>query len=68
MEVKTNKTYKREVSVILMSIVVSLAVGGVWYPGALAAVELLVAPIFLFSMGAFGLDAYSKQIGSRDVD
>ncbi len=57
-----NKTYKREVAYVLFGFLATMAVAGIFLPGAFATAEYLVTPIFLFAGGAFGMDAYARQI------
>lgn len=51
------KTYKREVSMIMLAFLASLFL---W--GDQEAARFLTMPIFMFAGAAFGLDAYAKQI------
>jgi len=56
-EPKKTKTYKRELSVILLA-------GLCWvvYQGDIEMVKVLVWPTFTFAAAAFGLDSYAKQV------
>jgi len=51
------KTWKREVAVILLGFL-----GYISLFGDIEVLRILVTPIFLFASGAFGLDAFAKQI------
>ncbi|UWR38489.1 hypothetical protein [Sulfitobacter sp. W074] len=61
------KTYKREVSMVLLCFVCGLAVAAVVGPSvpAMEALRILVAPVFLFAAGAFGLDEMSKNMRQK---
>ena len=63
----TNKSYKREVAVLLL-----VGLGWVVFTGNITMVEVLVWPVFAFATAAFGLDSYAKQIkdntGSYSTD
>lgn len=59
---EVNKTYKREVAYSMLGFLATMSVAGVVIPGALDVAETLVTPIFLFAGGAFGMDAYARQI------
>lgn len=52
-----DKTWKREVAVILL-----VFIGYISLFGDIEVLRILVTPIFLFAGGAFGLDAFAKQI------
>lgn len=54
-----SKTWKREVAVALF-----LALGVLVYNDKTEMVELLVWPVTVFAVGAFGLDATAKQLQS----
>ncbi len=56
------KTYKREVASVMLAFLGMMYVWGVYTPAALQVAELITTPIFLFVAGAFGMDAYSKQV------
>jgi len=56
------KTYKREVSMALLAYVMALGVASVWSAGAFEVLKLFIPPVFLFAAGAFGMDAYAKQV------
>lgn len=58
------KTFKREVAVALLSFCASVALWHVCTGSepAFRVLEVFVAPSFLFSAGAFGLDAAAKQL------
>lgn len=59
-----NKTYKREVAVIMIAFLADLFYRAVSSgdPIALEAAKFLTTPIFTFAGLAFGFDAYSKQV------
>ena len=50
------KTYKREVAVLMLLAIFTMA-----FMGMLEALAILTAPVFLFAMGVFGLDWASRQ-------
>jgi uncharacterized membrane protein YiaA len=56
------KTYKRELSSVLLVVYIGLLVAGVWSPEAFTASEAIKLEVFAFAALAFGMDAYSKQI------
>lgn len=56
------KTYKRETAGGLLVFLMGLFVWGVWEPMAFEAAQFLTLPVFTFAGGAFGMDAYAKQI------
>ncbi len=56
------KTYKREVASIMLAFLAIMYVWGVYNPSSLQVAEYLTTPVFLFVAGAFGMDAYSKQV------
>lgn len=55
------KTYKREVAVALLVVLLGLFGWGVFDPEAMQAAEFLTLPIFTFAGGAFALDATLKK-------
>ena len=56
------KSFSREVGLVLLAVLLVFCVAHVLGAvGALEIVKLLVAPIFAFAMGAFGLDKFLKQ-------
>lgn len=61
------KTYKRELSTALLAFVCWLAIAAVWGPSepAMEALRIMIAPVFLFAAGAFGLDEMSKNMRSK---
>jgi hypothetical protein len=65
---KPQKTWKREVSAVMLLVLLGLTCLWVFFENSLAgeAVEVLATPIFLFAAGAFGLDSVSKQINIRN--
>tara|TARA_R110000744_G_C19333344_1_gene558796 strand:- start:480 stop:659 length:180 start_codon:yes stop_codon:yes gene_type:complete len=56
------KTYKRELSLVMLGLLGVLFVLGMSSVEAMQAAEFLTTPIFLFATGAFGIDAYAKQV------
>lgn len=58
---KPEKTYKREVAVVMLLYYFVMLTLGVWYPEAGAAAEAVKIPAFTFAAGAFAIDAGSKQ-------
>lgn len=58
----THKTFKREVAVSMLLVVLGLSIYGSIEPQALESAKVLVWPVFAFASGAFGLDAVVKQI------
>lgn len=61
----TPKTYKREVAGLMLLFLAGLTVWGVWEPEAKEASRFYAIFIFTFSAGAWGLDAWAKQLGGR---
>ncbi len=59
------KTYKREVAVMLLSFWIYLCIRAAGDPVVLETAKLATAPIFIFALGAFGLDAAAKQFGGK---
>lgn len=59
---KTRKTYKREFAAILMAFWAGMTVWGVYDVRAEAAASAMFFPLLAFNFGAFGLDAYAKQL------
>lgn len=60
----TQKTYKRELAVVMLVALFGLFGWGVFDPEAKQVAEFLTLPIFTFAGGAFALDSTLKQ-GSR---
>lgn len=58
----TNKTYKREVAMVMLAALFALYVAGMWIPEATTAAEALKHEVFIFAGGAFAMDAYAKQV------
>lgn len=58
-----SKTYKREVSVVMLLFLAGLSLAGIIWPDSQSwqAAEFFTFPIFTFAGGAFGLDAYFKR-------
>ena len=56
----TDRTYKREVAVLLL-----VGVAYVVFTGNIPMVEVIVWPAFTFAMAAFGLDSYAKQVKDK---
>tara|TARA_R110000796_G_scaffold41118_3_gene101494 strand:+ start:1210 stop:1410 length:201 start_codon:yes stop_codon:yes gene_type:complete len=59
----TPKTYKRETAALLLLFWCGMTTWGVWQENAREAAEFMATFVFLFAAGAFGLDAWSKQLG-----
>lgn len=59
---KPEKTYKREVAGLLLTMYLGLLITGVWIPEAAAASESLKYEVFIFASGAFALDCFAKQV------
>lgn len=59
------KTYKRETAGVMLLFLAALTIWGIWEPEAKDASRFYAIFIFTFAAGAFGLDAWSKQIGPR---
>lgn len=57
------KTLKREVAVVLLGFLLFLSIEG----DNVEELRILTTPFVLFAMGAFGMDAYAKQVKNRDV-
>lgn len=60
-----DKSYKREMSGALFAVLFLFFILGIFYPQLTQAAEMLLAPTFVFGGGAFGMDAYAKQIQNR---
>ena len=58
-----NKTFKREVAFLLLCFTCYLALFG-----SLEVLKVMAPLTFLFAGGAFGIDAFAKQIQSRRND
>lgn len=58
-----NKTYKREIAVVLLLCWAGMGVAGIWEPEAQRTFEFITLPIFTFAGGAFALDSTFKQGG-----
>ena len=56
------KTFKREVAVVMLGFLGVMFVWGVSTDTAAQAARFLTLPIFTFAGGAFGLDAWAKQL------
>ncbi len=56
------KTMKREVACVMLLFLGIMHTAGVFYPAAVQTAEYITTPIFLFAGGAFGMDAFSKQV------
>jgi len=56
------KTYKRELAVVMLAFLGALFVWGVFDPEAKDSARFLTLPIFTFAGGAFGMDAWAKQL------
>ena len=56
------KTYKREVAASMLVALFGFFVWGVFAPVAFEAAKFLTLPVFTFAGGAYGMDAWSKQI------
>lgn len=56
------KTYKRELALVMLVLLGVLFVLGMSSVEAMQAAEFLTTPIFLFATAAFGVDAYAKQV------
>lgn len=54
--VTPKKSWKREVSIVLMAYLMWLG-----FQGSIPELEILAWPFMTFALGAFGLDAYNKQ-------
>jgi hypothetical protein len=59
------KTWKREVALALLAYCAGLGgyVAATGSPSGLAVLQLWLPSSFLFAAGAFGMDAWSKQLG-----
>lgn len=60
--VAVRKTMKRETASLMLTYLGGMFIWGVFDPSARGIAEFLMPPVFLFAAGAFGMDAYSKQI------
>ncbi len=56
------KTYKRELSIILLVVLLLFFCYGLVNPVSLDIAKHLTIYVFTFAGGSFGLDAFSKQI------
>ena len=54
-----SKTYKRELATVMVAFLGYLAV-----VGSLEVLAILTPPVFIFVLGAFGMEWASKQTGS----
>lgn len=61
-EAKPAKTYKRELATFLLAFLLALFVWGVEEGQAYEAARYLTLPVFSFAGGAFGMDAWAKQL------
>ena len=59
------KTYKREVAFLLLVFWGAITVWGVYVEAAMQASQYMAFFVFAFAMGAYGLDAWAKQLGGR---
>lgn len=59
----TAKTYKREVAGLLLAFWAAMTVWGVSEPEAKEASRFMAIFVFTFAAGAWGLDAWAKQLG-----
>lgn len=57
------KTYKRETASLMLTILFGMFVWGVSEPTAGEYAKFLTPFVFVFAAGAWGLDAWSKQLG-----
>ena len=57
-----HKTFKRELSVVMLAFLGVIFVWGIGNPQAAEAARFLTLPVFTFAGGAFGLDAWAKQM------
>ena len=62
---KPRKTFKRETAVCMLAFLAGFFIWGVWVETAREAARFLTLPIFTFAGGAFGLDAWAKQVRER---
>lgn len=63
----TEKTYKREVAVFMLTWLAGMTIWGIYEPQAAQAAEFFALPIFTFAGAAFALDAAFKQGGASLV-
>ena len=56
------KTFKREVAAVMLGFLGAMFVWGVPSEAAGQAARFLTLPVFTFAGGAFGLDAWAKQL------
>lgn len=56
-QTKQSKTWKREIACALL-----VFWGYIVFDGNVNMVEVITLPVFLYTLGAFGMDAYSKQM------
>ncbi len=60
---QNKKTYKRELAIFMLSILLGCYLLGILgNPAALVVAEQLKTPVFILVSGAFGLDAVIKSI------
>lgn len=57
------KTWKRELAVILLMFWSYIVLSG-----NVPMVEAITFPIFIYVLGAFGMDSYAKQVNSQEVN
>ena len=62
------KTYKREISTVLLAFILFMSLVWVFKPSQEAgeAVKTLLIPFITFAAGAFGLDEYTKNIKDKN--
>lgn len=56
------KTYKRELAIVMLAVFFGLTGAGIWFPQAGEAAASIKFEVFSFAALAFGMDAYSKQV------
>ena len=56
------KTYKRELASLMMFGLWGFFLWGLFSPQAADAARFLALPVFTFAGGAFGMDAWAKQV------
>ena len=56
------KTYKRETAVAMLIVMFIFFYYGLDHDRAYETAKYLSTPVFLFAAGAFGLDAWAKQL------
>lgn len=58
---RVEKTYKRELSVVLLGVLYGFFLFGLWHPVSLEVAKYLAIPTFTAVFSAFGFDALVKQ-------